>query len=150
MSFNSDRSEQAQEVIFSRKASIQSHLVLTFDNSLILKTTHHKHLELILDEKLHFKEHLKEINSKAYKAIAVLKKLHDIIPRKSLLIIYKSFICPQWDHGDIIYHQLINGSFCQKIESIQYQKVLAKTGAIHGTSQTKLYNEIGIASIKLK
>ena len=95
MSFNSDRSEQAQEVIFSRKASIQSHLVLTFDNSLILKTTHHKHLELILDEKLHFKEHLKEINSKAYKAIAVLKKLHDIIPRKSLLIIYKSFICPQ-------------------------------------------------------
>ena len=62
-----DRSKQAQEVIFSRKTLIQLHPVLTFDNSLI-KTTHHKHLGLILDEKLNFKEHLKEKMSKAYKA----------------------------------------------------------------------------------
>ena len=32
MSFNPDRSKQAQEVIFLRKTSIQSHPVLTFDN----------------------------------------------------------------------------------------------------------------------
>ena len=65
MSFNPDRSKQAQEVIFSRKTSIQSHPVLTFDNSPVIKTTHPKHLELILDEKLSFKEHLKEKMSKA-------------------------------------------------------------------------------------
>ena len=58
MSFNPDRSKQTQEVIFSRKTLIQSHLVLTFDNSPVIKTTHHKHLGLILDERLNFKEHL--------------------------------------------------------------------------------------------
>ena len=50
MSFNLDRSKQAQEVIPSRKISIQSHPVSTFDNSPVIKTTHHKLLELILDE----------------------------------------------------------------------------------------------------
>ena len=104
MSFNPDRSKQAQEVIFSRKTSIQSHTVLTFDNSPVIKTTQHKHLGLILDEKLNFNEHLKEKMSKAYKGIALLRKLQNIIPRNFLLTIFKSFIRPQLDYGDIIYH----------------------------------------------
>ena len=140
MSFNPDRSKQAQEVIFSRKTSIQSHPVLTFDNNPVI----------ILDEKLNFKEHLKEKMSKAYKGIAVLRKLQNIIPRNSLLTIYKSFIRPHLDYGDTIYHQPYNGTFCQKIESFQYQAALAITGAIHGTSQTKLYKELGIESMKLR
>ena len=88
MSFNLDRSKQAEEVIFSRKISIQSHPVLTFDNSPVIKTTHYKHLGLILDEKLIFEEHLKEKMSKAYKGIAVPRKLQNIVPRNSLLKIY--------------------------------------------------------------
>ena len=150
MSFNPDRSKQAEAVIFSRKTSIQLHPVLTFDNSPVIKTTHHKHLGLILDEKLNFKEHLKEKMSKAYRCIAVLRKLQNIIPRNSLLTIYKSFIRPHLDYGDIIYHQPNNGSLCQKTESLQYQTALAITGAIHETSQTKLYNELGTESMKLR
>ena len=41
-------------------------------------------------------------------------------------------------------------SLCQKIESILYQAALAITGAIHETSQTKLYNELGTESMKLR
>ena len=93
MSFNPDISKQAQ-VIFSRKTSIQLHAVLTFDKSPVVKTMHHKHLGLILDEKLNFKEHLKEKMSKAYKGIAILRKLQNIIARNCVLTIYKSFICP--------------------------------------------------------
>ena len=74
MSFNRDRSKQSKEVIFSRKTSIQSRPVLTFVNSPVIKTTHHKHLGWILNEKINFKEHLKE-KSKSYKGIAVLRKL---------------------------------------------------------------------------
>ena len=89
--------------------------------------------------------------SKAYKGIAALRKLQNIIPRNSLLTIYKSFIRPHLDYGDIIYHQPNNGSFCQKIESFQYQAAaLAIAGAIRGTSQTNLYKELGIDSMKLR
>ena len=75
MSFNTDRSKQTQEVIFSRRTWIQSHPVLTFDNSPVIKTTNYKHLGLILDEKLNFKEHLKDKMSKVSKCIAYLRKL---------------------------------------------------------------------------
>ena len=85
--------------------------------------------------------------SKAYKGMAVLRKLQNIIPRNFLLTIYRSFIRPHLDYSDI-YHQPNNGSFCQKIESIQYQAALAITCAIHETSQTKLFNELGIESMK--
>ena len=150
MSFNPYRSKQAQEVIFSRKISIQSQPVLNFDNSPVIKTTPHKHLGLILDQNLIIKEHLKEKMAKTYKGIAVLRKLQNIIPINSILTIYKSLIRPHLDYHDIIYHQPNNGSFCQKTESIRYQAALAITGAINGTSQTKLYKELGIESMKLR
>ena len=69
MSFNPDRSKQAQEVIFSRKRSIQPHPVLTFDNSPVIKTTHQKHF--ILDEK-----NSKEKMSEAYKEIENITGFH--------------------------------------------------------------------------
>ena len=56
MFFNPDRSKQAQ-VIFSRKTLIRLYPVVNFDKSLVIKTTHQKHLGLILYEKLNFKEH---------------------------------------------------------------------------------------------
>ena len=79
---------------------------------------------------------------KAYKDIPVQRKSQNIIQRNSLLTIYKSFIRPHLDYGDIVYRQPNNGSFCQKNEAIQYQAALAITGAIHRTSQKKLYNEL--------
>ena len=79
--------------------------------------------------------------SKAYQGMAVLRKLKDITLENSLLTIYNSFTCPHLDYVHINYHQANNGSFCQKIQFIKYQAALAIIGAIHGTSQTKLYNE---------
>ena len=87
--------------------------------------------------------------SKAYKNTAFIRKLQNIIP-SFLLTIYKSFIRPCLDYGDITYQQPNNGSLCQKIESIQYQAPLAITGAIHGSSHTKLFNELRIKSMKLR
>ena len=104
-----------KKLFFQEKTSIQSHPVLTFDSSPVIKTTHHKHLGLILDEKLDFEEHFKEKMSKA-----VLRKLQNIIQKKFSITTYKSFIHRHLDDGDIIYHQPNNRSFCQKIESIQY------------------------------
>ena len=52
------------------------------------------------------------------------------------------------DYGDIIYDQPQNESFCEKIESVQYKAALAITGAIHGTSYEKIYQELGLESLK--
>ena len=63
-----------------------------------------------LDEKLNF-NHVKEKIAKANEGIGLIRKLAHILPRQSLLRIYKSFIRPHLDYGDIIYDQPNNESF---------------------------------------
>ena len=57
---------------------------------------------------------------------------------------------PHLDYGDIIYDQLNNESFTQKIERIQYNPTHAITGAIKATSQNTLYIELGFESLKFR
>mgnify|MGYP001793799177 FL=1 len=150
MSFNPDHSKQAQEVIFSRKRAEVNHSALNFNNIPVCKTSSQKHLGLILDEKLNFKEHLQVKIGKFNKGVGLLKKLHNLLPRKALLTIYKSFLRPHLDYGDIIYDQPNNESFCQKLESLQYNAALAISGAIRGTSREKLYNELGLQPLRFR
>ena len=99
---------------------------------------------------LNFESRLKEKCLKLDKGIGVIKKLQNILPRQALLTIYKSFVRPHLDYGDIIYDQPKNESFCQKLESHQYNAALAITRAIRGTSQTKIYQELGLESLKFR
>ena len=70
------------------------------------------------------------------------------MPQKSLMTIYKAFLRPPIDYGDIIYDQPQNGSFCQKLKSVQYKAMLATTGAIQGTPHEKIYQELELESLK--
>ena len=70
------------------------------------------------------------------------------LPRSSLLTIYKSFVRPHLDYGDVIYDQPNNSSLSDKVESVQYNAVLAIIGAIGGTSKEKLYLELGLESLR--
>ena len=81
---------------------------------------------------------------KASKGISIIRKLRYLIPRHSLVTIYKSFIRSILEYADVIYDQPSNDSFSNKIESIQYNAALAITGAIRGTSKDKLYRELGL------
>ena len=143
MSFNPDPTKQAQEVIFSRKNNKPCHPDLSFNQTIVNRASSQKHLGLILDEKLDFKEHVKVLINKVSKGINVIRKLRDQVPRRSLVSLYKSFIRSILEYADVIYDQPSNNSFSDKIESIQYNAALAITGAIRGTSKEKLYKELG-------
>ena len=60
------------------------------------------------------------------------------------MALYKSFIRPHLDYGDIIF----NNPFQNKIESVQYNACLAITGAIRRTSKERLYEELGFESLQ--
>ena len=90
------------------------------------------------------------IINKVNKTIGLLRKLQNILPRSTLLTIYKSFIRPHIDYGDIIYDQVYNTSFHQKLVRLQYNACLAITGAIRGTSREKLYEKLGLAFLQLR
>ena len=82
--------------------------------------------------------------------VGVIRKLSKILPWNSLITIYKSFVRPHLDYDDVLYDQPNNESLCQKIESAQYNATLTIISAIKGTSQMKLYKELGLESLKFK
>ena len=150
MLFNPDHSKPAQEVLFSRKKKVQIHPTVILNNIPVERASHHKHLGILLDEKLNFKQHLDSAILKINKGTSVIKQLRQSFSRKSLMTIYKAFLRPLINYGDIIYVQPQNESFCGKIESVQYKAPLAITGAINSNSCDTIYQELGLESLKSK
>ena len=91
MLFNPDPSKPAQEVLFSRKKKTQIHPTISFNNIQVERASHHKHLGILLDEKLNFNQRIDTTILKINNGISVIKKLRHSLPRKSLMAIYKAF-----------------------------------------------------------
>ena len=68
--------------------------------------------------------------NKVNETIGLLRKFQLILPRHSLITIYKTFIGPHLDDGDVIYDRAFNKSFHQRLESIQYNAAIAIIGGI--------------------
>ena len=101
---------------------------------------------MILDSKLSYENHL-SVFSRVNKAIGLLRKFQLILPRKSLVKIYKSFIRLDLGYRGVIYDRASNELFHQNLESLQYSAAIAITGAIRGTSSEKLLQEIGLETL---
>ena len=99
------------------------------------------------DRKIIFLQHIKK---NYQKLIAIIQKLRHILPRHPFIIIYKSFVRPHFAYCDIIYDQPNIERFCNKNEKAQYNAALSITIVIRETSQTKLYNELGLESLKFR
>ena len=87
--------------------------------------------------------------SEAMKGIGIIRQLYKELPQHSLITIYKSFVRPYLDCGDIVYDQPNKESPHQKIERIQQNAALAITGT-YTTYQCSLYNELGLESLKFR
>ena len=60
---------------------------------------------VILDAKLTFKEYLKNVFNKTNKTMGLLRKLSNLLPKQALVTIYKAFIRPHLDYGDVLHDQ---------------------------------------------
>ena len=134
MNFNPDPSKLAQEVIFSKKLQKTNHSQVYFNHNSIKQVPSQKHLGMYLDTKSNFQEHLNNVLSKVNKTIGycVSSKLFS---HYSLVTVYKAFIRAHLDYGEIIYDQSYNETFRKKMESLQHNTALARTGAVRGTSR---------------
>ena len=92
MRFNPDPNKQAQQVIFSRKINKIDHPPLYFNQNLVKSSSTHKHLGMVLDTRLDFNLHLKNVQNKVNKTIGLLRKFQNTLPRTSLITIFKSFL----------------------------------------------------------
>ena len=145
--FNPNPSKQGQEFVSLVKSKRIA--ILPFISIIISQTSpFSKVSRTVLDNKLNFQEHIKNILNKVDKTIGLLRKLQNFLPREPLLTILKSFVRPHLDYGDVIYDQHCNNSFHRKLESMQYNAALAMTGASRGSSREKRYQGLGLESLK--
>ena len=142
MSFNPHPKKPAHKVIFFRKPNEETHPSLFYNNIEVSRTDSQKHLDLVLGNKLTFKKYIKDKSTKVYSDVIKIKRLRDILPRDSVVTIYKSFIRPHLDSCDVVSDQTNNDSFFDKIEQLQYKACLAITGDIQRTSREYFYNEL--------
>ena len=70
MLFNPDTNKPAQEGLFSRKTKTQNHANMSLNNIQVERVSHQKHLGIILNEKLNFKEHIDSTILKVNRDIA--------------------------------------------------------------------------------
>ena len=133
MQFNPDPNKQA----FSRKSISHnlSHPPIKFNERIITKCNHQKHLGIILDPNLNFNTHIDQKIKKCNKLIGLIRRRSVNLPRSALLTIYKSFIRPHLDYGDILYDKPNNENFPNKIEKVQSRACLTIADAIQGTSR---------------
>ena len=64
MLFSPDPNKPAQEVLFSRKNKVQVHPTINLSNIHVERTSYQKHLGILLDEKLNFKQHVIVLSQK--------------------------------------------------------------------------------------
>ena len=115
----------------------------------------HKHLGLLLESNLSFTKHLTDKIKKAKQNLGIIKHLSRYLPLKTLDQMYKALVRPHLDYCDVIYHipstvtQLggVLNVQMEELEKIQYQAVLAITGAWQGSNRYKLYEELGWESL---
>ena len=119
MQFNPDPNKQANEVYFTKKTTSYDYLPITFNGNPVQQCNSQKHLGLIRDKQLNFNEHVDKKIIICNKLIGSIKCLSLLLYRKSLLTIYKYFICPHHDYCDILYENPANETLIILIEKVQ-------------------------------
>ena len=104
MQFNSDPNKQANEIIFSRGfvSNNLSHPLVKFNINNISRCPHQKHLRVVLDSNINFNTEFGQTFKNFNKIIGIIRLPSVNLPRNALLTIYKPFIEPHLDYGNIL------------------------------------------------
>ncbi len=101
----------------------------------------HKHLGIYFNNECTWHQYIDYITTKAWRRINIMRKLKYTLDRKSLEIIYLSFIRPLLEYADIVWD---NCTQYEKdaVEKIQIEAARITSGATRLVSIDSLYTEI--------
>ena len=133
-------------VNFSRKLHPQ-YEPLHFDENELIPSTSHKHLGLTLQSDGKWDRHIINLIAKCRMLVSVLKSLKYRLSRRSLEIIYKSFILPHFDYCDVIWDNCTS-TLANDLEEIHRDALRTIIGTVKGTSHKTIYRESGFPALK--
>ncbi len=117
------------------------------DNIPIPQYASHKHLGFVLDNNLNFKEHVNHLVVKIQKLINPLKHLSKKLKSSHLNTIYRSFIVPHFDYGDVLYASA-NVETLKQLDKLHYRAALLVSGCIQGSNSIKVLRILNWQSLE--
>ena len=120
---------------------------ITYDNSFIVNSTCCKYLEILIDNKLNFKQHIQLVESKIAKSVGILNKLRHIFPSSALLLIYFALIYPYLLYGLPIWGSSFP-TYLQKLQRLQNKTLLIISNCNLKPSTTPLFYQYKILKIQ--
>ena len=133
---------KTESLLISRKLIKPVHPPLFMLNQQIKEVENHKHLGIYLSNDGTWHTHISYIKEKAWNRINIMRKLKFQLDRKSLEIIYTSFIRPILEYGNEIWDNCTQYEK-EDLEKIQKEAARIATGTTKLISVENLYNEIG-------
>ncbi len=101
----------------------------------------HKHLGLFLTKNLTWKKHISEIATKARKRLGCIQKHKYRLCRRSLEILYLTFVRPVMEYGNVMF-DAGNQEDLEILTNIEKEALRTITGARYRCNIELLYNEV--------
>ena len=133
---------KTDSMLVTRKSSTTDHPPISFQGHVLQDTNNHKHLGITLRSDLRWSDHISDITNKASKLVGIMKSLKYILDRPILETIYISFVRPILEYASPVWSGCTE-SDQDKLEYVQLEAARVVTSAMHGTSNAKLYEELG-------
>ena len=140
-------SEKTVDMTLSSKPTTIPERPLTFLNRPLNSASSHKHLGLIVQHNLSWGEHITEICAKADRRLSQLNFWKFRLNRKTLEILYKSYIRPILEYGNVVFDNMSEGDSL-KLESVQKKAGKIVSGAVQGTTYNVIIEELGWESLR--
>ena len=115
--------------------------------SQIEEVKEHKHLGITFYRTLTWTNHISEISTKVWKRIGSLRRYKFLLDRGSLFQMYKTFIRPLLEYGDVMWDSCSNENK-RTIEKIQVEALRITTGDTKVCSLQKLYDDLSCETLE--
>ncbi len=138
--------EKTKSLIISNKNDRFSNPAIMFNNTLVSEVTCHTYLGLKFSYNLRWNAHIDVICTKARRRLNMMLPLKYKLDRKSLEVMYKSFVRPVMEYGIVVWGGTYDSNIV-KLEQINVDALRLITGATARSNIAKLYSETSMNSI---
>ncbi len=127
-------------MLFTKKTNPNKNFQIKLNNEIIKLSEHHKHLGLWLTTNLTWKKHIAEVATKGRKRLGCIQKHKYRLNRKSLELLYLTFVRPVLEYGSVLYDSA-NQEDLDILDDIEKEALRIITGARRRCNLEALYGE---------
>ena len=137
--------QKTKSLIISNKNDRLDNPQIVFNQNVISEVNHHTYLGLKFSFNLKWNAHINDICTKASKRLNMMKLFKFKLDRKSLEIMYTTFVRPVMEYGIVVWGGTFDSNIL-KLEQINVEALRIITGATSRSNISHLYEETSLPS----